>query len=92
MRLSLTAAIFSILATTVSAGSISFTNGWQEQRLSLFSSNKYSFGKSLGLISDDSVSIAWTRVGKNDWGTSRASWNWRVDQSVPATNLAKKRG
>lgn len=92
MRLHLTAALFSILATAASAGPISFSNGWKEQRLSLFSSNQYSFGKSLGLVSDGSVSIAWTRVGKSDWGTSRASWSWRVDQSVPATNLAKKGG
>lgn len=92
MRLHFTAALFTILATSVSAGPVSFSNGWQEQRLSLFSSNDYSFGKNLGLVSNGSVSIAWTRVGQRDWATSAASWRWQVDQSVPVTNLAKKGG
>ncbi len=92
MRLTVSAALLSILATTVSAGPVSFSNGWKEQRLSLFTSNDYSFGKSLGLVSNGSVSIAWTRVGQADWGTSGASWGWKVDQSVPVTNLANKGG
>ncbi len=92
MRLTVSAALLSFLATTVSAGPVSFSNGWKEQRLSLFTSNDYSFGKSLGLVSNGSVSIAWTRVGQADWGTSGASWSWKVDQSVPVTNLANKGG
>jgi len=92
MRTIVSAALFSLLATTASAGSVSFSSGWKEQRLSVFSSNKYSFGSSLGLVSDGSVSIAWTRVGQGDWGSSGASWKWKVDQSVPATNLARKGG
>jgi hypothetical protein len=81
-----------VLTTAVSAGPVSFASGWQEQRLSLFSSNDYSFGKNLGLFSDGSVSIAWTRVGQGDWAISGASWNWSVEQSVPATDLSNKGG
>ena len=92
MRLTVSAVALTLLATTAFAGPVSFSNGWQEQRLSLFSSNDYSFGKNLSMVSDGSVSIAWTRVGQADWGTSGASWSWRVDQSVPATNLARKGG
>lgn len=92
MRLALLPALFAILTTAASAGPIGFSNGWKEQRLSLFSSNDYTFGANLGLVSDGSVSIAWTRVGQGDWASSRASWDWTVDQSVPATNLAKKGG
>lgn len=92
MRIPVSAVLLAIAATTVSAGPVSFSSGWKEQRLSLFSSNDYSFGKNLGLDSDGSVSIAWTRVGQGDWGVSDASWNWNVDQSVPVTNLAKKGG
>ncbi|QUJ77517.1 DUF3047 domain-containing protein [Sulfitobacter albidus] len=92
MRIPVTAALLSLIAAAATAGPVSFSNGWQEQRLSLFNSNDYSFGSSLGLVSEGSVSIAWTRVGQGDWGTSGASWNWQVDQSVPATNLAKKGG
>lgn len=92
MRVTVSAILFSVLAASASADLVSFQTGWKEQRLSLFSSNDYSFGKDLGLVSDGSVSIAWSRVGQSDWGTSEASWNWRVDQSVPATDLAKKGG
>jgi hypothetical protein len=74
------------------AAPVSFASGWQEQRLSLFSSNDYTFGATLGLVSNGAVSIAWTRVGQGEWGTSGASWGWQVDQSVPATNLANKGG
>ncbi|PJI92517.1 Protein of unknown function (DUF3047) [Yoonia maricola] len=82
------------LATTVSAtaGPVNFSTGWQEQRLSLFSSNDYSFGQNLGLVSDGSVSIAWSRVARTDWGSSGAAWSWTVEQSVPATDLSRKGG
>lgn len=92
MRFTVSAFIFAFMATSASAGSISFANGWKEQRLSLFSSNDYSFGQNLDLVSDGSVSIAWVRVGQSYWASSDASWSWNVDQSVPATNLAKKGG
>ncbi len=92
MRLFLTSALALALATTASAGPVNFADGWQEQRLSLFSSNDYSFGQNLGLVSEGSVSIAWARVGREDWGTSGASWSWTVEQSVPATDLSLKGG
>ncbi len=92
MRVTLCSAVFAIAATAASAGPVSFSSGWKEQRLSLFSSNDYSFGSSLGLVSKGSVSIAWTRVPQSDWGATGASWRWSVEQSVPATDLAKKGG
>ena len=83
-----------VLATAASAQErpVSFSTGWKEQRLSLFSSNDYSFGQDLGLVSEGSVSIAWSPVGRADWDTAGATWNWRVDQSVPATDLGRKGG
>lgn len=92
MRLPLSAALITLLGTMATAGPVSFASGWQEQRLSLFSSNDYSFGRNLGLVSDGSVSIAWARLGQGDWGSSGASWRWSVEQSVPVTNLALKGG
>ena len=44
------------------------------------------------LVSDGGVSLAWTRTGRGDWGATAASWNWSVDQSVPATDLRRKGG
>lgn len=92
MRLLLSAVFATCAAVSASAGEVSFKNGWQEQRLSLFSSNDYTFGENLGLVSEGSVSIAWSRVDREDWATSGASWNWTVDQSVPATDLGRKGG
>ena len=84
-------------ALTLAAGSalaapVSFASGWQEQRLSLFSNNRYSFGNQLNMVSDGGVSIAFTRLAADKWGSTRASWAWTVDKSVPATDLRQKGG
>ena len=92
MRLITTAALTAMIALPAMSGPVSFASGWQEQRLSLFSSNDYTFGNSLSLVSNGSVSIAWTRVAQSDWNSSGATWSWTVDQSVPATSLAQKGG
>mgnify|MGYP001026025464 CR=1 FL=1 len=92
MRLLLSSVLAIFTAVSATAGPVNFSNGWQEQRLSLFSSNDYTFGQNLGLVSEGSVSIAWTRVGREDWGTNGASWGWTVDQSVPPTDLSLKGG
>ena len=91
MRILLSAAL-ALATTTVQAGAVSFASGWKEQKLTLFSSNDYSFGDSLSMTSNGSVSIAWTRVGQGDWGADAASWNWAVSQSVPVTDLSRKGG
>ncbi len=92
MRLLLSTVLALTTAISASAGPVSFANGWQEQRLSLFSSNDYNFGQNLGLVSEGSVSIAWTRVDRANWDKSGAAWSWTVDQSVPATDLSRKGG
>lgn len=79
-------------ATAASAGPVSFSSGWSEQKLSLFSSNDYAFGANLSMVSNGSVSIAWSRVAQSDWGANGASWNWTVNKSVPATDLSRKGG
>ena len=83
---------FAVTAVTAHAGPVSFSTGWAEQRLSLFSSNDYAFGDALNMTSDGSVSIAWTRVDQGDWGSNKASWDWSVSQSVPPTDLSLKGG
>ena len=74
------------------AASVSLSEGWKNQRLSLFSKNDYDFGQSLGIASDGAVSIAWRKLPRSFWETERASWNWSVSQSVPATDLSVKGG
>lgn len=91
MRYFLSAAL--ILATSaVTAGPVNFSSGWSEQKLSLFSSNDYSFGETLSMTSNGSVSIAWSRVDPSNWEANSASWAWTVNQSVPATDLSRKGG
>lgn len=92
MRLASLILPLALAAAPVLAGPVSFASGWNEQRLQLFNSNDYSFGASLGIRSDGAVSLAWTRVARGDWGSRAASWDWQVDQSVPATDLARKGG
>lgn len=92
MRLLLSAVLAIFTAVSATAGPVNFSDGWKEQRLSLFSSNDYTFGQNLGLVSEGSVSIAWARVGRGDWETNSATWGWTVDQSVPPTDLSLKGG
>lgn len=84
--------MFLTAPSLTNAGPVSFASGWSEQKLKLFSSNDYRFGNQLDMVSDGSVSIAWTRLPQGEWGARMASWQWRVDQSVPATDLSLKGG
>ncbi|WP_439155648.1 DUF3047 domain-containing protein [Yoonia sp.] len=92
MRLILPVLLAVSIAFPALSGPVSFGNGWSEQRLKLFSSNDYSFGDNLGIRSDGSVSLAWTRLAQSEWGTRAATWVWSVEQSVPPTDLARKGG
>jgi hypothetical protein len=81
-----------LIATSAAAGPVSFSSGWSEQKLSLFSNNTYSFGNQLSMSSDGGGSIAYTRLPASEWQASSASWGWTVEQSVPATDLRRKGG
>jgi len=80
------------VAGTAEAAPVSFSQGWQEQKLSLFSNNRYNFGNQLSMISDGGVSIAYTRLPQGQWQSTRATWAWTVEESVPTTNLKVKGG
>lgn len=93
MRIIPLAFSLSVAASTALAGPISFGGNWNEQRLQLFNSNDYGFnGDAMSIASDGSVSLAWARTSMTNWGASAASWNWAVEQSVPATDLSRKGG
>jgi hypothetical protein len=68
-------------------------SGWTEQRFSMFSSNTYQqAGNALGVTSRGTVSLLWTRLAPSERGSTGASWQWSVAQSVPPTALDRKGG
>ncbi len=81
------------LPTGAEAQQVSFGKSWTEQRFSMFSSNDFALnGDSLGVRSDGTVSMVWSRLPKALWQKREAAWDWAVAQSVPATDLTKKGG
>ena len=89
----LIALFLAAMPVAAAAQDIAFDDRWLEQRLSIFGSNQYTLdGDSLGVISDGTVSLIWTRLPEVMWRTSVASWEWMVDRSVPPTDLTLKGG
>ena len=75
------------------AQQVSFGDGWTEQRFSMFSGNRFALaGDTLGVRSDGTVSLVWTRLPERLWGKRQARWDWAVDRSAPATDLTRKGG
>lgn len=80
-----------MLGTPASADSILFDTTWSEQKFSLFSSNEYRLaGRSLDVESEGTVSLMWRALPQSEWDARAASWEWTVEQSVPATDLELK--
>jgi hypothetical protein len=94
----ITSFLFSVVAvlcvaSPISAQQVMFDKSWSEQRFSLFSGNAYAFdGASLGIKSNSSVSMAFTRLANDQWSNRQANWSWSVDQGVSPTDLTKKGG
>lgn len=88
----LTALALTFAATAAAAGPVSMSDGWNHQRLSLFSANQYTFGNQISMVSDRAVSIVWKSLPQSEWDATRASWAWTVDLTVPATDLSRKGG
>ncbi len=80
-------------SAATAAGAVPFDDTWQEQRFSMFSSNRYDFGEDrLTVQSDGTVSLVWARLPEASWGVQSASWRWSVSRSVPPTDLRRKGG
>ena len=75
------------------ANQVSFDGSWKNQKFSLFSTNRYAQqGGTLGVASDDSVSLLYRAVPPSLWPSDTASWTWQVSQGVPGTDLTRKGG
>lgn len=44
----------------------------------------------LSIRADGASSVIWRELDETFWPKTQAKWRWKVDQSVPATNLAVK--
>ena len=87
------ALVLTISSSLVCAEQVYFDDGWREQKFSLFSSNDFLLGgHTLGVRSNKTVSVLWTRLPLSMWGGRRAKWDWAVELSVPPTDLTKKGG
>ena len=81
-----------VLATGAAAEQIGFAD-WTEQRIKLLSSNDYTQGEdTLSFVSENTISLLWTRLPDSLAKATTASWDWSVSQSVPPTDLSVKGG
>ena len=77
----------------VSADQVDFSEGWREQRFSLFSSNEFEPSEeTLHIYSDGTVSMFWSRLPSALSDSDHAQWDWEVTSSVPPTDLTLKGG
>lgn len=83
----------SLFAGAAQANQVRFDGSWKNQKFSLFSTNRYAQqGATLGVASDDSVSLLYNAVPQSLWPADAASWTWQVSQGVPGTDLTRKGG
>lgn len=86
------AAVLAALAAPAAANEIRFDD-WTHQPFSMFSNNDYErAGDRLDVVSEDGVSLIYTPLAPDFWNMRTARWSWRVEESAPATDLAKKGG
>lgn len=72
---------------------VEFDGSWKEQGfLRLFSNDYVQRGGQLDVISDGTVSLLWRPVDQSERSAEAASWAWRVEEGVPATDLTVKGG
>lgn len=79
--------------TGFAAEAVPFDGSWKEQGfLRLFSNDYLQRGRQLDVISDGTVSLLWRPVEPSRRSANAASWAWRVQEGVSATDLTVKGG
>ena len=77
----------------VSAEVVDFSGGWKSVDFRRIPKTEYSFGGStLGIKAARSSSVIYKAVPEASRQATQAAWDWSVQSSVPATNLAQKGG
>ncbi len=91
MRLMISALAALMLAVPAWANDIAFDGNWKQQGFLRLSPNTYELGGDfMGISSADSVSMIYRPVPRGHWQADKATWDWAVSQSVPATDLTTK--
>lgn len=88
------AALFLVVGVLPAAADpVAFSGDWREQTFFRSAANQYALsGDTLGIASDGGVSVVYSALPQAQWGKRKATWNWQVSQSVPATDLTVKGG
>lgn len=82
------------LATTAlprpaSAATVSFSQGWEHLKFRRLEPNTFNpSGNSVGVVAEGTSSILYRILPSDLFGSSSATWTWRVDSSVPASDLS----
>ena len=64
------------LWSCAAAEQVTFSDSWNEQTFSLFSSNEFELnGDTLEISSDGTVSILWKILPSVMWGANQANWD-----------------
>jgi hypothetical protein len=89
-RLALLGALSTLSAPALA---LPFDDLWRHQTFPRRKGNDFSAnGNALAINSDGGVSLFIREVPRENWDARGASWRWRVDQGVPATDLTRKGG
>ncbi len=82
-----------LAASPAGAAPLSFDEGWKEQGFLRLWTNDYApDGTRLRITSDGTVSLFYRAMPRTLWQAKKARWQWMVEQSVIATDLARKGG
>ena len=77
----------------ITAEVVPFDGSWKEQGFLRLLSNDYvQRGEQLDVVSDGTVSLLWRPIEQSRRSAQVASWAWRVQESVAATDLTVKGG
>lgn len=91
-RLAYVLAVFTLSGSAL-ASPVRFDDSWKEQGFLRLWSNDYTFHDGrLEVRSEGAVSLLWRDVEPMLGLSNRASWSWKVDQGVAATDLGQKGG
>ncbi|MEM1302202.1 MAG: DUF3047 domain-containing protein [Pseudomonadota bacterium] len=76
------------LPSMASAGRVSFGSGWEHLKFRRLTPNSFApSGNSLRVVAEGTSSIFYKILPAEQFSNSRAQWTWRVDSSVPPSDL-----